>query len=88
MRTAFSPNGPIVSLDDLSTESGRNIQQGYRKETKQLFGSGARKQKENRLWPFVVPFSMPSVSQRVSTQRGFVRLFTAQRFRKSAVKGH
>ena len=29
MRTAFSPNGPVVSLDDLSTESGRNIQQGY-----------------------------------------------------------
>lgn len=29
MRTAFSPNGPVISLDDLSTESGRNIQQGY-----------------------------------------------------------
>lgn len=26
---AFSPNNPIISLDNLSTESGRNIQQGY-----------------------------------------------------------
>jgi uncharacterized protein (TIGR02391 family) len=29
MKTAFAPNNPIVSLADLSTESGRNIQQGY-----------------------------------------------------------
>ena len=29
MRTAFSPNNPVISLDDLSTESGKNIQQGY-----------------------------------------------------------
>jgi uncharacterized protein (TIGR02391 family) len=29
MRTAFSPNNPIIVLDDLSTETGRNIQQGY-----------------------------------------------------------
>lgn len=29
MRTAFSPRNPIIVLDDLSTESGRNIQQGY-----------------------------------------------------------
>lgn len=29
MRQAFSPKKPVVILDDLSTESGRNIQQGY-----------------------------------------------------------
>ena len=29
MQTAFSPNAPIIVLDDLSTESGRNVQQGY-----------------------------------------------------------
>jgi uncharacterized protein (TIGR02391 family) len=29
MLKAFSPNGPAIVLDDLSTESGRNIQQGY-----------------------------------------------------------
>ncbi len=29
MNTAFSPKTPIISLDDLSTESGRNIQTGY-----------------------------------------------------------
>jgi uncharacterized protein (TIGR02391 family) len=29
MHTAFSLNNPIIVLDDLSTESGRNIQQGY-----------------------------------------------------------
>jgi len=29
MKTALSPNAPIISLADLSTESGRNIQQGY-----------------------------------------------------------
>jgi len=29
MKTAFSPNNPIIALDDLSTESGRNVQQGY-----------------------------------------------------------
>ena len=29
MRTAFSPKNPIIVLDDLSTESGKNIQQGY-----------------------------------------------------------
>lgn len=29
MRTAFSPNNPIIVLDDLSTETGKNIQQGY-----------------------------------------------------------
>jgi uncharacterized protein (TIGR02391 family) len=30
MQKAFSPNPPVlVALDDLSTESGRNIQQGY-----------------------------------------------------------
>ncbi len=28
MKTAFSPNNPLIVLDDLSTESGRNIQQG------------------------------------------------------------
>ena len=25
----FSPNDPVIVLDDQSTESGRNIQQGY-----------------------------------------------------------
>lgn len=29
MNNAFSPKTPIISLDDLSTESGRNIQTGY-----------------------------------------------------------
>jgi len=29
MQKAFSPNAPVVALDDLSTESGKNIQQGY-----------------------------------------------------------
>ena len=29
MRTAFSPNSPVVTLEDLSTDSGKNIQQGY-----------------------------------------------------------
>ncbi len=29
MRTAFSPSNPLIVLDDLSTESGRNIQEGY-----------------------------------------------------------
>lgn len=29
MYTAFSPKNPIIVLDDLSTDSGRNIQQGY-----------------------------------------------------------
>ena len=29
MRTALTPNSPIICLDDLSTETGRNIQQGY-----------------------------------------------------------
>jgi len=29
MRTAFSPKNPIIVLDDLSTKSGKNIQQGY-----------------------------------------------------------
>jgi uncharacterized protein (TIGR02391 family) len=29
MLSAFSPNGPAIRLDDLSTESGRNIQEGY-----------------------------------------------------------
>jgi len=29
MHKAFSPNSPIIVLGDLSTESGRNIQQGY-----------------------------------------------------------
>jgi len=29
MQRAFSPNGPIIRLADLSTEDGRNIQQGY-----------------------------------------------------------
>ncbi|MCA1624128.1 MAG: TIGR02391 family protein, partial [Acidobacteria bacterium] len=29
MDTAFSPKTPIISLDDLGTESGRNIQTEY-----------------------------------------------------------
>ncbi len=29
MQTAFSPSAPIIVLDDLSTESGKNVQQGY-----------------------------------------------------------
>ncbi len=29
MQHAFSPKNPIIILDDLSTETGRNIQQGY-----------------------------------------------------------
>ena len=29
MTTAFSVNKPVIVLDDLDTESGRNIQQGY-----------------------------------------------------------
>lgn len=29
MQKAFSPNKPIICIGDLSTESGRNIQQGY-----------------------------------------------------------
>jgi uncharacterized protein (TIGR02391 family) len=29
MHSAFSPKTPIILLDDLATESGRNIQQGY-----------------------------------------------------------
>jgi len=29
MNTAFSPRVPVITLDDLSTESGRNIQQGF-----------------------------------------------------------
>src|ERR1017187_1367929 len=29
MQRAFSPNAPVVRLADLSTEDGRNIQQGY-----------------------------------------------------------
>lgn len=29
MHKAFSPNNPIIVLDNLSTESGRNVQQGY-----------------------------------------------------------
>lgn len=29
MRTAFSLNNPVIVLDDLSTETGKNIQQGY-----------------------------------------------------------
>lgn len=29
MRRAFTPSSPVVILDDLTTESGRNIQQGY-----------------------------------------------------------
>jgi uncharacterized protein (TIGR02391 family) len=29
MYAAFSPKNPIIVLDDLSTESGRNMQRGY-----------------------------------------------------------
>jgi uncharacterized protein (TIGR02391 family) len=29
MRRAFSVNNPIITIDDLSTENGRSIQQGY-----------------------------------------------------------
>lgn len=29
MRTALSPKGPIICLGDLSTETGRNVQEGY-----------------------------------------------------------
>lgn len=29
MRKALTPSGPAIALDDLSTETGRNIQQGY-----------------------------------------------------------
>lgn len=29
MRRAFTPSKPVLILDDLTTESGRNIQQGY-----------------------------------------------------------
>ena len=29
MRRAFSVNNPIIAIDDLSTENGRSIQQGY-----------------------------------------------------------
>ncbi|MFC1692436.1 TIGR02391 family protein [Candidatus Latescibacterota bacterium] len=29
MNKAFSPDAPIISLDDLSTETGKNIQRGY-----------------------------------------------------------
>ena len=29
MRAAFSPSNPLIVLDDLSTQSGRNIQEGY-----------------------------------------------------------
>jgi uncharacterized protein (TIGR02391 family) len=29
MRKAFTPGKPAIRLDDLSTETGRNIQQGY-----------------------------------------------------------
>lgn len=29
MRKAFTPSNPVILLGDLSTESGRNIQQGY-----------------------------------------------------------
>lgn len=29
MRTALSPKDPIICLDDLSTETGKNIQEGY-----------------------------------------------------------
>lgn len=29
MRKAFSPNRPTIKLDDLTTETGRNIQQGH-----------------------------------------------------------
>ncbi len=29
MNCAFSPKSPIITLDDLTTESGKNVQQGY-----------------------------------------------------------
>jgi len=29
MRKAFSPNRPTITLDDLTTETGRNVQQGH-----------------------------------------------------------
>jgi uncharacterized protein (TIGR02391 family) len=29
MKSAFSPNNPSITLEDLSTDSGKNIQQGY-----------------------------------------------------------
>lgn len=29
MRKALTPSNPIIVLDDLSTETGKNIQQGY-----------------------------------------------------------
>ena len=29
MNTAFSPDKPVITLDDLSTVTGKNIQQGY-----------------------------------------------------------
>jgi len=29
MKTAFSPNNPLIVIADLSTDSGKNIQQGY-----------------------------------------------------------
>ncbi|MBI5279060.1 MAG: TIGR02391 family protein [Burkholderiales bacterium] len=29
MRKAFSPNKPVIVLDDLGTETGRSVQQGY-----------------------------------------------------------
>jgi uncharacterized protein (TIGR02391 family) len=29
MRHAFSPNNPLIVLEDLSAESGKNVQQGY-----------------------------------------------------------
>lgn len=29
MRKAFTPSNPVIVLDDLATETGRNIQQGY-----------------------------------------------------------
>ena len=29
MQFAFSPNNPIITFDDISTETGKNIQQGY-----------------------------------------------------------
>ena len=29
MKSAFSPGNPVIVLDDLSTDSGKNIQQGY-----------------------------------------------------------
>jgi uncharacterized protein (TIGR02391 family) len=36
MNTAFSENNPIIVLDDLSTQSGRDIQKGYM----QIFAGG------------------------------------------------